>query len=76
MSVVDEGRVRSSIQIQKNINFAGKWDNFLGKGGSAVANLEIGDGEGGSSFLLKNIPSGGAKPVSYTHLTLPTIYSV
>ena len=26
--------------------------------------------------LAENYPRGGIKPVSYTHLTLPTIYSV
>ena len=37
--------------------------------GSRLAAIELGP------FQLPN-PGGGADPVSYTHLTLPTIYSV
>ena len=43
-------------------------------------NLAVGDGLAGFGAVLQALPKDSAKvdivPVSYTHLTLPTIYSV
>ena len=57
----------------KNIGFIG-----LGAMGSVMAPLIVKSGCNvlGYDIKAKIDESSGVKPVSYTHLTLPTIYSV
>ena len=44
--------------------------------GKALAKLRLSDADTNSSFPLRASFIGGVAAVSYTHLTLPTIYSV
>ena len=46
------------------------------KGQKSRSGVAIKSFEGGQMPLYRRLPKRGFNPVSYTHLTLPTIYSV
>ena len=66
---------RKFIENKFGEDAAEKFDSFMGTI-NKVLNLVVALGMGAAAMGRGKKPPKGTKPVSYTHLTLPTIYSV
>ena len=83
--VIDDSKIRELESRLNKLGGGSSGSSTTSGGGSGISGmlgkLGSGGGAGGTSGLMKNLAKLGAIAVgiiavSYTHLTLPTIYSV